>query len=272
MAGEILKKRREDLGQDILQISDILKVKSDYLEAIERDAFSELPAPVYTMGYIRCYAKYLNVDADSIIELYTKNLAQPKPATIIPVASSQRKTPKIYYVILLSVCVLAVSFFVALSRTKPLETAKVQPVNVPVETIKVQPGNVPAVESVNPGGVGLPQAGNSIPDKVEPGNMPAVESVRPSTSGLPEAKNSIPDSEHFLKIVATESTWILIKFADGKSEEMILKPGDSKGVKFSEKISLKIGNAGGIRIDLDEKDLGIPGNSGQVVTLSLPAI
>lgn len=258
MAGEILKKRREDLGKDILEISNILKIKSVFLDAIERDAFYELPAAVYTMGYIRCYAKYLDIDAESIIEHYTKNLSQPKHATIIPVASSQRKTPKIYYVIPLSLCVLAVFFFVARARIKPLET------------VRVQPDNLPVVGSVHQGAAGVPQAGDSIPDKVQPGNIPAAESVSPRPVAVPEAGNDMTQCEHYLKITATEPTWILIKFADDKSEDMILKPGSSKDVKFSGKIFLKIGNAGGISLNLDEKDLGNPGNHGQVATLLLP--
>ncbi len=258
MAGEILKRRREDLGKDILEIADILKIKSVYLDAIERDAFSELPVPVYTMGYIRCYAKYLDIDAESIIEHYTKNLSQPKHATIIPVASSQRKTPKIYYVIPLILCVLAAFFFVARARTKP------------AETVKVQSGNLPVVGSVRQGAVALPQAGDSISGKDQPGNVTVVESVSQRPVAMPEAKNEIPGSEHHLKITATEPTWILIKFADDKSEDMILKTGSSKDVQFSGKIFLRIGNAGGISLNLDEKDLGIPGDHGQVVALSLP--
>ncbi len=233
MAGEILKKRREDLGQDIQEISDLLKIKASYLEAIESDAFAELPAPVYTMGYIRCYAKYLAVDADSIIghyRVYTNNLSQPKHTTTPPVAFSRRKVSKIYYVALLAaVCVSTVFFFVTHARTKPYEEVRVRP-----------------------------------------GNIRAVETVPPGTTGLPEAKESTSYGEHHLKLAATETTWIYVKFGDGKSEEITLKPDSSKVVKFSGKIFLKIGNAGGVRIGLDEKDLGIPGEPGQVVTLSLP--
>jgi transcriptional regulator with XRE-family HTH domain len=229
LAGEILKKKREDLGRDIREIADLLKINAAYLAAIENDSFSELPALVYTMGYIRCYARYLDVDAESIIEYYTKNLSQPKPSTIIPIAFSQKKVPRIYYVMLFGVCALAVFFYVSHGRTKPKETAK-----------------------------------------VPPGSARVVRTVLPRTSRPPAVKEHNSTGEHRLEIAATATTWISIKFADGRSEEMLLEPGNSRGIRFSDKALLKVGNAGGIRVRMDEKDLGIPGNLGQVITLPLP--
>jgi len=229
LAGEILKKRREDLGRDIREIADLLKINAAYLVAIENDTFAELPAPVYTMGYIRCYAKYLDVDAESIIEHYTKNLSQPKLTTIIPIAFSQKKVPRIYYVVFFAVCSLAVFFFISHGRTKPQETAKVSP--------------------SSPG---------------------VVETVRPRTSQPGAGSRGHSSGEHRLEIAATATTWVSVKYADGRSEEMLLSPGSSRGMRFSDKALLKVGNAGGIRVRLDEKDLGVPGNLGQVITLSLP--
>ncbi len=229
MAGEILKKRREDLGRDIREIADLLKINAAYLDAIENDAFEELPAPVYTMGYIRCYAKYLDLDAESIVNYYTKNLSRPTHSTIVPIAFSQKKVPRIYYIVFLGVCALAVFFFVAHSRTKHRET------------VKVPSGPVGVVETVPP------------------------RASRPSAVGKRQY-----EGEHHLEMAATATTWISLKFSDGRSEEMILRPGSSKEMRFSDKALLKVGNAGGIRVRLDGRDLGVPGEPGQVITLSLP--
>ncbi len=230
MAGEILKKRREDLGLDIREIADLLKIKAAYLVAIENDTFSELPAPVYTMGYIRCYAKYLDVDAESIIGHYTKNLSQPKHSTIIPVAFSQKKIPKLYYVILIGVCASAVFFFGLRTRNKPHDTSK-----------------------------------------VSPGNVRSVETLPARTGPPPAVSKDIPSGEHNLEIAATDTTWISVKYADGRSEEMLLRPGNARGIRFSGKVILRVGNAGGIKVRLDKKDLGVPGSQGQVISLSLPS-
>jgi cytoskeletal protein RodZ len=67
VAGEILKKAREESGADINEVSDALKIRPEYLSAIENDSFDQLPVAVYTIGYIRCYAKYLcGVEAEPV--------------------------------------------------------------------------------------------------------------------------------------------------------------------------------------------------------------
>ncbi len=265
LAGEILKKRREDLGLDIQEIADLLKIKAAYLSAIESDTLTKLPAPVYTMGYIRCYAKYLDIDAESIIGYYTKNLSQPGHSTIIPIAYSQKKVPKIYYVIFLVICASAVFFFGLRSGTRLLDTLKVPPDNSPIVTaLPARPGPPPAVST-------------SISDNEHNLEIAATDNTRigvalPSRPDPPAAVSTgISDNEHNLEIAATDITWISVKYDDGRSEEMLLKPGNEKGVKFSGKVLLKIGNAGGIKVRLDEKDLGVPGGPGQVISMSLPS-
>lgn len=216
MTGEILKKRREDLSLNIREITDLLKIKTDYLIAIENNSFEKLPVEVYTKGYIRCYAKYLDVDPEPIIQYYTKHLSRPKPPTIIPIVFSKKKGPKFFYIIPV--------FFVAL---------------VAFFIFSYMPQK---------------QAGNS----------------RLNFNKVSVAKPISEKKEHILNINANEVTWIYIKFGNGRSEEILFQPGESKTWKFSENALLKIGNAGGVKLNFDGKDIGILGKSGQVITLSLP--
>jgi len=241
LAGEILKKRREDLGLDIREIADLLKIKAAYLVAIENDTFAELPAPVYTTGYIRNYAKYLDVDAESIVLYYAKNLSQPGYTTIIPIAFSKRKSPKIYYVLPLLACASAVFFFGAHAWTTRNDKAK-----APLQNAQQ------VVKTVRPS-VSKPPGENRAPAAAE------------GTAGL------LANEEHNLQIAATETTWISVRYSDGRSEEMLLRPGNTRDLSFSGKVLLKVGNAGGINVRMDEKDLGEPGVRGQVISMSLPA-
>ena len=234
MAGEILKKRREELGLDIHEMADLLKIKTDYLRAIENDSFEKLPVPVYTMGYIRCYAGYLSVDADPLIQYYTKHVSQPESATIIPVGFSQKKSPKIFYIIPL-VLATAVFIFFYRQRTQP-----VTPAHAPGAVVSKTPA--PAVPDV-------PVQKPAAPADISP---------------------SVLVKNHSLAITASAKTWLSVKFSDGKTEELLLQPGESRNWEFPEKAYLKIGNAGGIRLKLDGRDIGVPGSPGQVMTVALP--
>ena len=49
-----------------------------------------------------------------------------------------------------------------------------------------------------------------------------------------------------------------------------MRPGDSKKWSSQKGFDLKIGNAGGVKLVLNGKDLGAPGAKGQVLKLRLP--
>ena len=58
---------------------------------------------------------------------------------------------------------------------------------------------------------------------------------------------------------------------DGQNtKEYNLKPGDKIVVEAESKYNILIGNAGGIRMNLNDKPLPAPGKSGQVVNIELP--
>ncbi|PIV65464.1 MAG: hypothetical protein COS10_11215, partial [Nitrospirae bacterium CG01_land_8_20_14_3_00_44_22] len=46
MPGEILKKKREELGYNLKEIAHTLRIRFDYLKAIEEGTFEKLPVEV----------------------------------------------------------------------------------------------------------------------------------------------------------------------------------------------------------------------------------
>ncbi len=251
MAGEVLKKRREDLGIDIKEVTDALRISSEYLSAIENDVFDKLPAAVYTIGYIRCYAKYLNVDAGPIILNFTSHLSTPKPSTIIPVASSRRKVPGYLYfgaALLSGLLVFVVYYTYALKDRAGSRTSE----NVGVSETEKHPLPVP------------PLPAETVP------MMTSEDNVSQKDMQTVPGQVMAGKKEHRLEIIAHDITWVLIRFEDGRSEEMLLKSGISKSWEFRDSAALKIGNAGGVMLRFDGKDLGVPGKPGQVLNLAFP--
>ncbi len=248
LAGEVLRKKREELGIDIREVSELLRIKADYLTSIEEDKFEKLPVAVYTIGYIRSYAVYLHVDPEPIISFYTGHLSQPGPSTIIPVSSSKKTVPFYYYVIPFLVLLLVVFGIIILRQGTTIPPAK--PASVPL--VPAQP-EIPRQEvPIQEAAIPAPQEGLSA------NNQPRAEmKVSPSTG-------------HRLEIIASDLTWVLFTFSDGETEEALLRPGITKTWEFSDEANLKLGNAGGVRLNLDGKDLGTPGSHGQVMTISFP--
>jgi tetratricopeptide (TPR) repeat protein len=78
------------------------------------------------------------------------------------------------------------------------------------------------------------------------------------------------DTLHTLELIATETTSIVINIDDGESTEVLLNYGER--IKWSAKngFALKIGNAGGVKLLFDGREIGPLGEKGQVISLKLP--
>lgn len=260
MSGEILKKRREDLNLTIRGVAEELKIKGDYLNAIEQDAFEKLPVAVYTRGYIRAYADYLGVDAGPILDVYSTHLSQPEPSTIIPVASSTKKGHRFLKVVL-SLLVLSIAFFgYFYGKEIFYENVGLPEVPKPDRQIPVPVQNPASLPVASPSGVPL-----SAPAVTSPVSIPAQTAETALKQSAVQVRR-----DHVLRITATELTWLSVRIGEDRAEEVTLRPGDTKTWQFPDRAVLRVGNAGGITVDLDEKTVSPLGSRGQVLNLVLP--
>ena len=86
--GTLLKASRLRIGEELSEVSDVLRIRNVYLEAIEDDRYQDLPGPTYATGFIRAYADHLGLDSDEIIHRFKgwtsgeellSNLVFPEP-------------------------------------------------------------------------------------------------------------------------------------------------------------------------------------------------
>lgn len=68
--GDILRGERATLGKSLLDVQDHLRIKAKYLAAIEDCDASAFETPGFVAGYVRSYARYLNLDADQVFETF----------------------------------------------------------------------------------------------------------------------------------------------------------------------------------------------------------
>src|SRR5436190_19481779 len=82
--GDYLRELRDRRGISLEEISRITRVASSYLEALESDRQSALPAPVFTRGFIRAYCQALGESPDEALARYDGREggvpAPPRPA------------------------------------------------------------------------------------------------------------------------------------------------------------------------------------------------
>jgi len=82
--------------------------------------------------------------------------------------------------------------------------------------------------------------------------------------GVKEAKG------YDLVIEGRETTWLRISTDDGDPEEFILRKGEKLERSAKKGFTLLIGNAGGVRVSFQGRDLGDLGTPGRVIRLRLP--
>ena len=68
--GEELRREREIRGISLKEISDATKISKRFLEALERNDHKTLPAPVFTRGFVREYARYVGLNVEEMVNRY----------------------------------------------------------------------------------------------------------------------------------------------------------------------------------------------------------
>lgn len=92
--GEQLKAARQAKGVTESEAGDATKILRRLIAAMERDDFSDMPAPTYAKGFIRMYARYLGLDPEPLVQEYLdRHTGQPAPSAKAPVPSAKAPVP-----------------------------------------------------------------------------------------------------------------------------------------------------------------------------------
>ncbi len=264
--GKYLKNQRESKKISLREVSKNTRVREQILRAIEEDQSDLLPPATYVKGFLLAYARYLRLDPNDVLLRYEKGLRREPaaPPSLQPptrrqkVPPAQPSKPKqkalwntshMWVVVGVIVASFALFYFFSPFSSKP--PIEPRPENSVVEKPPVAPFS-PAPATTR-----------------APEGKPVVEERKPATSS-PPVTATLPVQEKkalSLQMKAAEETWASLQVDEQPEKEMTFKPGDGVSAQASNRIRMKIGNAGGLDLTLNGKPLGKFGKSGEVVTL-----
>ncbi len=234
MLGEYLRKHREDAGLTLKEISSITRIRCEYLKALEAEEYEKIPGEVYVRGYIKAFLQTLSIDPSEAIRLY----AEQKEAALAAQTPPPAQAPRSFWTVI---------------PTHVLYPALLLLLIVPLLFfVSRRTDTVPPV-------IEAEQKGDSKIDR--------VVTILQNPVAPAEADYT---NKHVLEIEAVEDTWIYLRIDDSLTYSLILEPGQKRIWTGDRGFYLKIGNAGGIRLTYDGRDLGSPGRRGEVVKLRLP--
>lgn len=238
---EELRKKRLELNKTIKEIAEKTKIKKQYLELIEEGKFDELPIEVYTKAYIKTYAEFLGIDPSPIIKDYEEYLKNKKQSIQLIELKAKLEHEKDFskkYIRkkLPSWSITAIIILCVILLVVFLIQSERKKYEIPkTVTQKV-------LENTN------------IQEK--------IEQKEPPKETLTHQQN--------LKIEAVDKVWMRIIIDDKEKKEFLLNPGQKIEFQADKFFRVHIGNAGGVKIIFNGKDLGKLGETGQVVYLKLP--
>jgi cytoskeletal protein RodZ len=82
--GELLRQERESQGLSRIDLAQQIRVKDQFLEALEDNRFADLPAAVFVKGYIKSYARVLQFDPDPMLALLRRDFQESARGKLIP--------------------------------------------------------------------------------------------------------------------------------------------------------------------------------------------
>jgi cytoskeleton protein RodZ len=84
--GDDLKRARKASGRELTDFAGELNISKEHLAAIEANQFDNLPGPTFVKGYIRAYARSLELESEPLINLYLSS------ANVKPVSTARPNT------------------------------------------------------------------------------------------------------------------------------------------------------------------------------------
>jgi transcriptional regulator with XRE-family HTH domain len=245
--GDILRGARESQGRTIAEIAEELCITQRYLRALERDDLSNLPGTFFYKSFVRQYAAILGVPASKLqsgLDALTASEAEPPLPGQIGEEGGPRSSPAIR---VLDPLVEASNRY--FSNRK---------IGVPMAALA---------------GVLLACSGfyswwNQPPKQALASRSQPAVPLRASVSVAAPIVDvsTTPDGVNHvvLNLSATEKTWLSITSEGKQIFSGILQPSETKTLTASDAAEMRIGNAGGVAVRMNGREIGPLGGRGEV--------
>ncbi|MBA0051907.1 helix-turn-helix domain-containing protein [Streptomyces sp. AJS327] len=246
--GQAIQQARIDARLTVDEVSTSTRVRVPIVQAIEQDDFSRCGGDVYARGHIRALARAVGLEAAPLVARYDEEYGgRPSPAPAATLFDAERIRPeprRPNWTAAMVAAIVAVVGFVGFTLFN---------------------GGGESTES------GAPQADES--PSSSPEEKPSKE-PSPTRSTDPKPSESAvagaPADRVTVRLTAEKgNSWISARDHNGRMiHEGVLKKGASKTLTDDKRLSLVLGNAGGVKLYVNGKEIKDLGKAGQVQRVS----
>lgn len=260
--GRYLSAAREQQGISVEDVARNLKIAIRQVEALESDDYAKLPGVTFIKGFIRNYAKLLQIDPEPLVSSLQGAMPGQKfkpilsPNARIEISTTATK-PWLWLVLLLMVIIVAVPLLIyekLHSESRPAAPI-VKEAAVPVAPLSPQVViEVPASEQ---DGVSLPtparESAVTEQQDVQVKQEPAVENVE---DGVPPPV--VGGGAASVKMNFSKDAWVEIRDKTGKRiYSQLNRAGSEQVVQGNPPLSIVLGNASNVSITYNGKQVDL---------------
>lgn len=280
--GAVFRERREAMEKSVDDVAAELRIGHRFILGIEEENFSEWPERVFSVGFIRAYAKYLGTDPSPVIEKYTASLGAAGGKNLDLSVRSEwivrdRRigSRRLRYLKWAGVVFLAGILLLVLSNIAKIPQVPVEsnPASLvpPLDNLPLATGvdNVLAVDNLLATDNILRTLSENTIRSVIPPPVPPLKPVQgPSVSAVTPVSAAV--SLRRLVLVADDNVWVRYAIDNGARMEASLRKGERKVIEGRERVSVLFGNAGGVTATVNGKQLEPFGKRGEVKNVEIP--
>lgn len=254
--GAYLRELRARRGVSLEEVARTSRVAQRYLASLEADQLDDLPAPVFTRGFVRAYCQAVGETPDDALRLWDARPGAPPPPP--RPAPRVRTEPEAR---VRSALVASLGLLIVLGLALVAAALLIQPAGP--ERRERRPA-VPAAESQRAAPRADPAPPAAPPLVVE--RAPQSSSVQPGTGvGLTTAAGGVT-SPYRLIARTSETTWIRVRTEEGRNTEETVPAGQVREWVSDRPFTVTVGNAGGVSFELNGRTLPALGPRGAVVS------
>ena len=242
--GAELRAAREAKGLTLATLAQRIRVQPRILEAIETNNLAAIPPKPFGRGFVRSYAKEVNLDPANVVPNY---FAQFPPAEPPPAREAVRAP--------------AASSFDSSSHWTGFGAAIAILVVLVAAAALRAPGGASRSE---PGAIGTSGAA-SKPEAAAPATTtPAAPATAAPVASAP--KSSAPVS---LAFTVTRPCWVTARVDGQRTIYKIVAPGESTSLEAQREIVVRFGDAGAVQATINGRQAGPLGANGAVKDLTI---
>jgi cytoskeleton protein RodZ len=259
-----LRRRREMLSLTLDEIERHTRMRSQFMDALEKGNFDELPSPVQTRGMLANYASFLDLDVDVLLLRFADALqarhrerhpektaernGQPNIPENLPRLRSFIAGDWIFGIgmalLLVIFSIWGITRVITLQSERQVEVAATGPsisealIGTPVETFAAEITLLPAADTPI---AGLPAGTVEIP------TLSANANVQ-------------------INIIAVERTYMRVTVDGEVAFDGRTIPGNAYPFEAEQSIELLAGSGAALRVVYNQRDLGLLGGFGQIAS------